>query len=366
MRLTVALVVPTLMKTGVLEVVENLIAANDGQIDFYLIILKNQYHDLEKHIRKILGNHLIILPGKRLISPKNILVFRKAIDNLSPDIIHFHSFIADLYSLFLNPRKHIIISTAHNMGKEDYTETFGKILGTVMAEMQVCIFKRMTSVISVSKTVAQHYEELGVKNVSVVHNGTNIDISVKEADLGNLPLVHPIGIYSGNFESRKNVEFLFNAISELNKSKIQTSLIVLGSDRTNPNVLKHYKKKYQNCSIFFMGRVENVVSYLKQADYFVSPSKSEGLPMASIEAMGCNLPLILSDIPQHRELMLNNSKDIFFFNPYKIESLKYQLTQFIDNWSTGREIDSKRIFDKFFTNRKMFEGYKKQYQKLMK
>lgn len=367
MQLKVVLVVPTLMKTGVLEVVKNLIIADDNDVNFYLIILKNKYRDQEKQIRKILGKQLIVLPGKVLFSPQKILAFRRTIKDISPDIIHFHSFIADLFSMFLNHKKQLIISTAHNMGEADYTEAFGNFLGTLMAKLQIFLFKRMKCVIGVSKTVAQHYRQLGVKNVTVVRNGTRIDTNVDKVELKNLSLFYPIGIYTGNFESRKNVEFLFDTVSKLNSSKIRTSLIILGSDRNDPNVLEVYKNKYRNSSIFFMGRRENVVPYLKKANYFISPSKSEGLPMAAIEAMGCNLPLILSDIPQHRELKIDNiDEDILFFDPYKMESLRKQLTNFIDNWSTQKKSNNRNVFDKLFTNHKMFEAYKEQYQKLLR
>ncbi|HXQ36410.1 MAG TPA: glycosyltransferase, partial [Anaerolineales bacterium] len=41
---------------------------------------------------------------------------------------------------------------------------------------------------------------------------------------------------------------------------------------------------------------------------FVSASRGEGLPVAVLEAMACHRPVILSDIPPHREIV----KDIDF------------------------------------------------------
>jgi len=55
--------------------------------------------------------------------------------------------------------------------------------------------------------------------------------------------------------------------------------------------------------IRFTGHVDDVAPYLQAADFFVSASRSEGMPSAVLEAIACGLPLVLSDIEPHRELL---------------------------------------------------------------
>jgi glycosyltransferase involved in cell wall biosynthesis len=55
-------------------------------------------------------------------------------------------------------------------------------------------------------------------------------------------------------------------------------------------------------SIVFHGVRENVQPWLQAADCFVMPSRSEGLPIAGIEAIGAGLPCIFTNIPPLREL----------------------------------------------------------------
>ncbi len=57
--------------------------------------------------------------------------------------------------------------------------------------------------------------------------------------------------------------------------------------------------------VHFTGEVtwDQVPTYLAAGDVFVLPSKFEGMPNALLEAMAAALPVVVSDIPPHRELI---------------------------------------------------------------
>ena len=358
----VAIVVPSLKQSGVLEVVRNILikGKNDPQLDFFLIVLKDvQNFGNKEKMQELLGDHLVILSGKRLLTIKKIQDFGRSIGNINPNIIHFNAFEADLFSRFVNKKDCKLISTAHNMGKYDFIPTYGKLVGYTMGIVQKYLYKRMNLVIGVSKTVTNYYKKMNITDVSLVYNGTSISFDkTSKRNIGNLP--RPIGIYSGNFEKRKNVEFLFDTYNKLPNA----TLIVVGDDPRNKETLVKYRNRYKN--IKFFGRVKNVSTYLKQADYIISPSLSEGLPMAVIEGMACNLPMILSNIPQHKELFLSKDEDIRFFDPTNENSLLNTIKKYIKGWPRNNNYVNEKIFERNFSSEHMYLAYKKQYEKLIK
>jgi glycosyltransferase involved in cell wall biosynthesis len=52
---------------------------------------------------------------------------------------------------------------------------------------------------------------------------------------------------------------------------------------------------------------DRILGWFKRADLFVSVSQFEGNPNAVLEAAACGCPLVLSDIPAHRELFDDRS-----------------------------------------------------------
>lgn len=58
-------------------------------------------------------------------------------------------------------------------------------------------------------------------------------------------------------------------------------------------------------SVIFVGTVEynEIPLYLNMADIFVSIPSSDGLPISLLEAMVCGTPVILSDLPQYKEVI---------------------------------------------------------------
>lgn len=83
-----------------------------------------------------------------------------------------------------------------------------------------------------------------------------------------------------------------------------SELILIGEGNLRPSLTQSTKEAELEEYVNFTGLIErdNVFAHFQRADLFVSTSWGEGLPVAVMEAMACHLPVILSDIPPHREI----------------------------------------------------------------
>jgi glycosyltransferase involved in cell wall biosynthesis len=83
-----------------------------------------------------------------------------------------------------------------------------------------------------------------------------------------------------------------------------TKLVFLGEGHLRPSLTQKVESLGLQKRVQLAGMVarDKVFEYFALADLFVSASRGEGLPVAVMEAMACCRPVVLSDIPPHREI----------------------------------------------------------------
>ncbi|HLF91279.1 MAG TPA: glycosyltransferase family 4 protein [Anaerolineales bacterium] len=83
-----------------------------------------------------------------------------------------------------------------------------------------------------------------------------------------------------------------------------SDLIYLGEGDLRPSLSQEIKNSGLEKAVKLTGMIarDSVFEHFAAADLFVSASWGEGLPVAVLEAMACRCPVLLSDIPPHREI----------------------------------------------------------------
>lgn len=78
----------------------------------------------------------------------------------------------------------------------------------------------------------------------------------------------------------------------------------------------YWQELKKNCppNVAMLGGQDNIVELLSLADFYVSPSHHEGIPLAVLEAGAQGLPAALSDIPGHKQLQQGDEPIALFFS----------------------------------------------------
>jgi len=128
-----------------------------------------------------------------------------------------------------------------------------------------------------------------------------------------IPEKNFVSIFVGRLQYDKGIEEFIEAAKNL-KNKNNLSFIVVGSlDQGNKRSVDELKLKEweKEKNIIFTGKREDVPKLLAIADVFVSPSYyREGVPRTLLEASATGLPLIGTNMPGIKDVVINNKNGI--------------------------------------------------------
>lgn len=232
-------------------------------------------------------------------------ILKKIVEKHEPTIIHSQGWRPDLlsaYYLGAFPR----VSTVRNHAYEDYTMKFGPVRGRVMAWTHLQALQRIEKPVGCSQSVAAYLKSHGVE-ADFIRNGVDRDRFYPVDQVTSRNLRKKLGLSAsavvfvsvGHLRKRKDPTTVIKAFkrSDLSSSR---ELVMIG-DGPLKKTCQDIAGRAPN--IHFTGKIDNVDEYLQASDVFVSASKSEGLPNTVMEALSTGLPVILSDINPHREIL---------------------------------------------------------------
>ncbi len=117
--------------------------------------------------------------------------------------------------------------------------------------------------------------------------------------LGEEPLV----VYTGRLAREKGVDVLVAAWPLLLARVPGARLCLLGDGPEEARLREQASALGVEASVAFLGGVPDVAPRLRAADAAVLPSRTEGMPVALIEAMSCGLPVVATAVGGSAEVL---------------------------------------------------------------
>lgn len=165
-------------------------------------------------------------------------------------------------------------------------------------------------IVTVNQEDFRRAQKMNVKQVEYIHgiginterltaNGQQKDIRKELGLRGDDFLILSVGELNDN----KNQKTIIRALALLRDPQIH--YILCGVGKRLERLKKQAAELHLEENVHFLGYRKDVVDICSQSDVYVMPSHREGLPVASLEAMYCGLPLVTSNIRGLVDVMEN-------------------------------------------------------------
>ncbi|MDG5761745.1 glycosyltransferase [Natronococcus sp. A-GB1] len=236
------------------------------------------------------------------------LRLRSAVETIDPDLIHTQGIRADTLSAhFL--RGYTRLTTIRNNPHKDYPAKYGELQGKVMAWKHLDTYRRLDRTVACSQTIADQVSEFGI-TADAIQNGVDCTqyqpaSAAKRHEIRErlgLTRADNVVVFTGSLIPRKDPQTAIRGFLR-SDSAAESTLVLLGDGPLRDDC-ESIAASHDNVRL--EGWVDNVKEYLRAADCFLSPSKAEGLPNSVMEALATGLPVCLSDIGPHREILQYN------------------------------------------------------------
>lgn len=151
-----------------------------------------------------------------------------------------------------------------------------------------------------------------------------VDVKQKKAELGmqeNIPVLLSVG----ELIKRKNHKAVLKALSKLKDRNFV--YLICGRGVLMEYMQNLIKQLGLENKVKFLGFRKDIAEICKSADLFIFPSYQEGLPVALMEAMAAELPVIASNVRGNRDLVEKEK----LFEPDDIATLTSLIEKRLDD-----------------------------------
>ena len=269
---------------------------------------------------------------------------RKLLDEIQPDVIHCH--LDSLLTVYLSRRakKYPVYYTFHTLITE---QVIGKKNKPKNLLYRHVFRKGLIRPITIAKTIQEavsSYYDLPLESIPLVKNGVPLQRYFNETPF--LKRKYDF-IYIGRFIEIKNPQTIVLAMKEVLQKHPLAKLLMLGEGELLEEC-KQTAGTYLGKEIEFLGFVDDVSPYLKNAKTLLLPSTYEGNPMVINEAIASNCFVLATSVGGIPDIVNDNNGALMRYGENLCPTLTKSMMWCLEN----ETLIEKRLSANYEVNRK--------------
>jgi glycosyltransferase involved in cell wall biosynthesis len=329
-RLRVAWFVKAWATGGAERMILDLMPHLTGRVDLLPIAALGEPSDLMPALYRA-GMHPRVLGGPAWPARLRLFVERER-----PDLVHSHGpFVGGVGRLALYGAPVAVVHTEHSMWS---SHRFGT------RHLNAATYNRNDAVAAVSDAVAEEIirSRPGARvrdRLRVLPNGIDVDVVRRDAERADgLPdeLRSPSYVCVGHLRARKGVDVLLDAAPLVARAVPDAHGFIVGDGEDAASLLAHQQRVAAE-TVTLMGRRDDARAIAAHADVFIVPSRVEGMPLALLEAMALERPIVATRVGSLPRL-LTHEHDALLVPPDDAAALADAIVQLLEAPKRAQEL----------------------------
>jgi glycosyltransferase involved in cell wall biosynthesis len=239
------------------------------------------------------------IPGRGTHDPTILLHILRVIRLIRPDLIQTWILQMDVLGGLAARLAGVPFVLSERSSALAYPPTWKYWLRTQVGRCAV-------SIVANSQGGAAYWKPWATR-IAVIRNGLSLDLirntaSADPAVLGFHADARLI-LCAGRLSPEKNLDILVQALDKVLVKRPDCVAVLFGDGELRSSIQSRVEMAQAHERIRLLGYTNELWSWMRRASAFVSVSRFEGNPNAVLEAMAVGCPLVVSSIPQHREIL---------------------------------------------------------------
>jgi glycosyltransferase involved in cell wall biosynthesis len=245
------------------------------------------------------GAVIHVMPVAHNYDPRLLMRIGRVIDAVAPAVVQTWMPLMDIAGGFVSSVKGVPWILSERSSNQDYLSPAKRLLRDASA-------RRATAIVSNSRAGERYWaSRIPSGSRFVIENALPLEEmeAIPAADLTPFRGMETtrLIVAAGRYDPGKNYVALVQALQIVDRAR-DIKALFCGEGPSEPAIRAAIELAGLTDRVFLAGFRQDVWGLMKAADLYVSISHFEGRANTVMEAAACGLPLVLSDIPEHREM----------------------------------------------------------------